>query len=136
MKPYHDNLKEFDKRSNIEAKKVKDMAAAMEKVKKALEVEKKAYCIEFKKGLTGYIENQHLSPQFREIMKSFEKQMEMLEKSYDVAIAHINDVSINALGYLPKKFDVYKKTIKLVDKAPESIHKLKDFEFDRLQYTS
>ena len=42
------------------------------------------------------------------------------------------DVSCNALGYLPKKYETYKKSIKMSDKVPEGLHKIKDFEFDRI----
>jgi hypothetical protein len=37
MDPAHTDLKAFDKRSIIEAKKVKDLAAGMEKFKKSLD---------------------------------------------------------------------------------------------------
>ena len=37
MLPHHSNLKEFDKRTLVEAKKVQDLAKGMEKFKKALD---------------------------------------------------------------------------------------------------
>ena len=58
MKPCHDNPKEFDKRSAIESKKTKDIAAQMTKIKKAMELEKKAYCVDFKKNLETYSNDQ------------------------------------------------------------------------------
>ena len=51
MLPSHLSFKDFDKRSTVEANKVKNIATAMEKVKKAIDLEKKSYCVEFKKGL-------------------------------------------------------------------------------------
>jgi hypothetical protein len=62
MNVSHQNLKDFDKRATIEGKKVKEIATAMEKVKKTLEAEKKAYCSDFAKGLDTYADNPHLSP--------------------------------------------------------------------------
>ena len=54
MQPYHQTPKEFEKRVEIESKKVKAIAGAMEKTKKALESEKKAYSVDLKKGIDVY----------------------------------------------------------------------------------
>ena len=51
MQPHHSNPKEFDKRCEIESKKVKNLAGALEKVKKSLDSDKKAYCVELKKAI-------------------------------------------------------------------------------------
>lgn len=59
-----------------------------------------------------------------------------MQKTYDEATKHIQDVSCNALGYLPTKMENHKKNIKLAEKGAEgSIEKLKYFEFDRIVYT-
>ena len=39
------------------------------------------------------------------------------------------------MGYLPKKMEVHKKSMALVAKKETEIHKLKDFEYERIQYT-
>lgn len=62
MRANHDNPKDFDKRSSIESKKAKDLASAMEKVKKSLEGERKTYAGDFKKHFQAYSENVNLSP--------------------------------------------------------------------------
>ncbi len=51
MQLCHKNLKDFDKRVTVESAKVKSLASGLEKVKKAVEGEKKAYCTEFKKAV-------------------------------------------------------------------------------------
>jgi hypothetical protein len=38
---------------------------------------------------------------------------------------HIQNVSCNALGFLPKKFENHRKALKLSDKVPESVDKIK-----------
>ena len=40
----------------------------MEKFKKALDLEKKAYTVDFKKGLDTYLEDPNLSPHFTNIL--------------------------------------------------------------------
>ena len=67
----HDNAKEFDKRTSVESKKAKDIASAMEKVRKALDVEMKGVCVDFQKQVDIYAANPHLSPQLSAIMKSY-----------------------------------------------------------------
>ena len=107
----------------------------MEKVKKTLDAEKKAYCIEFKKGVDTYAQNPFLPDNFRHIVQDYSANLEKLGPVYDRVGTHITDVSCNALGYLPKKLETYKKSIKVSDKMPEGLHKLKDYEYERIQYT-
>lgn len=57
MQLCHTNLKEFDKRVTAESSKVKNLASGLEKVKKAMEQEKKAYCVELKRAVDSYGEN-------------------------------------------------------------------------------
>ena len=68
-------------------------------------------------------------------MTDYSAGLERLQTTYDSSTTHIQDVACNALGFLPKKFENHKKSLKLVEKVPESVQKLKDFEFDRIQYT-
>ena len=65
-------------------------------------------------------------------MGDFSLALEKNGAVHDTAGNHIQDVACNALGFLPKKFENHKKTLKLAEKVPESVHKLKDFEFDRI----
>ena len=60
MQLCHTNLKEFDKRVSTESTKVKNLAAGLEKVKKAVDAEKKAYTSELKKAVDSFGENPHL----------------------------------------------------------------------------
>ena len=135
MQLSHKDLKEFDKRSAIEATKVKSLATGIEKVKKAIEVEKKAYVTEFKKGVDQFAVNENLTPALLQIIADYSAGLDKVGVTFDTAGQHIQDVSCNALGFLPKKYENHKKSLKLAEKVPESIHKLKDFEFDRIQYT-
>ena len=68
-------------------------------------------------------------------IKDFSNKLEKNAPVYTRAEDHIQDVSCNALGYLPKKYETYKKSIKFIDKMPEGVHKLKDFEYERILYT-
>ena len=70
-----------------------------------------------------------------DILKNHAKNLSKIEADYDRATKHITDVSCNALGYLPKKFETYQKSIVVANKIPENYNKLKDFEFDRIEYT-
>ncbi|CDW77392.1 UNKNOWN [Stylonychia lemnae] len=137
MQPYHQNnqVKDFEKRSEVESKKVKNLAGAFEKMKKSLDVEKKAYCIELKKGVDQYAATPYLTPGLSATIKEFSGKLEKNAPVYTRAMDHIQDVSCNALGYLPKKYEQYKKSIKLMEKQPNDAHKLKDFEYERIQYT-
>lgn len=44
-----------------------------------------------------------------------------LDSQYQKAIAHINDISITAMGYLPSKYEIYKKQIKTGEKDPRNL---------------
>jgi hypothetical protein len=135
LKLSHNDLKEFDKRVGIESTKVKNLASGFEKVKKAIEADKKVYSADLKKAVDTFAENQNLAPEFKKIVADYSVKLDRIQGVYDEATMHIQDVSCNALGFLPKKFENHKKTIKLSEKAPDSIHKLKDFEYDRIMYT-
>jgi hypothetical protein len=71
MQLCHNNLKDFDKRVTVESAKVKSLAGGLEKVKKAVEAEKKGYCTEFKKAVDAYGENPHLTPGMAKIIKDY-----------------------------------------------------------------
>jgi len=113
MQLCHTNLKDFDKRVTIESAKVKSLASGLEKVKKAVEGEKKAYCTELKKAVDSYAENPHLTPGLTKIIKNYSVELDSIQKTYDESTKHIQDVSVNALGYLPTKFETHKKAIKV-----------------------
>ena len=135
MQPCHSNPKEFEKRTEIESKKVKALASAFEKAKKAMDTEKKAYCNDFKKAVDSYAVDPYLSPGLAMIIKRYSQGLDKMSQTYETSMEHITDVPCNALGYLPKKYDNYKKSIKVSDKMPEGLHKIKDYEFERIQYT-
>ena len=48
----------------------------MEKIKKSLESEKKAYCLDFKKSVDIYSENQALTPGLKEVIKQYSGELE------------------------------------------------------------
>jgi hypothetical protein len=126
MQLCHTNLKDFDKRVTVESTKVKSLAAGLEKVKKAVEAEKRAYCVDLKKAVDSYGENTQLTPGLAKVIKGYSTGLDNIQKVYDDSTKHIQDVSCNALGYLPTKFETHKKAIKLVEKGSEnSIEKLK-----------
>ena len=137
MQLCHNDIKALEKRTAAEGAKVKDLAQGFEKVKKAIEGDKKAYCVDLKRAVDQYLENPNLTPEFVKIMKEYSTGLDQLQKVYDESTKHIQDVSCNALGHLPTKLDnYYKKNIKLAEKQVEgSIDKLKYFEFDRILYT-
>ncbi len=120
MQLCHKELKEFDKRVATESTKVKNLASGLEKVKKAMEQEKKAYCVEMKRAVDTYAENTNLPLGMTNIIKYYSTGLDDIQKTYDDSTKHIQQVSCNALGYLPTKFETHKKAIKLVDKASEN----------------
>ena len=61
------------------------------------------------------------------------KKLDELNAHYNLAISHIQDVSMPALGYLPKRFEVLKKSIKVAQQVPAEIDKIRDFEYERLE---
>ena len=89
MQLYHTNLKEFDKRVTVESTKVKNLAAGLEKVKKAVEAEKRAYCVDFKKAVDSYGENPHLTPGLSKIVKDYSTGLDNISKTYDDSTKHI-----------------------------------------------
>lgn len=127
MQLCHDDIKALEKRTATEGTKVKDLALGFEKVKKAVEADKKAYCVELKKAVDVYIENPHLTPEYQKILKEYSTGLDQLQKVYDESTKHIQDVACNSLGHLPTKLDnYYKKNIKLAEKNVEgSIDRLK-----------
>lgn len=135
MQIAHHNLKDLDKRITTESAKVKSIATGIEKVKKAVKQDKKTYSTDFKKGLDQYAENPHLTPEFKKILTEYSAGLEKLAPTYDIACEHIQNVSCNALGFLPKKYENHRKSLKLAEKVPDAFHKIKDFEFDRIMYT-
>lgn len=73
--------------------------------------------------------------QFKVVVAELVAKMDELDKVYATTIKHIEGVSISCLAALPKKFETYRKAIKVSDKQPSELHKIKDFEFDRLEHT-
>ena len=54
---------------------------------------------------------------------------------YGTTIKHIDSVAVGALNQLPARYDQYKAAIKKSDKTPAELQKIKDLEYDRLEYT-
>ena len=131
----HKDLKQFDKRTEVESAKVKTLAKQIESFKKQMDAEKKAYSVDLKKAVEQYAQNDNLTPQFKQVLADYGKGLDKVGAVHDTAGLHVQEVAVNALGFLPKKFENHKKTLKLAEKVPESVHKLKDFEFERIQYT-
>ena len=92
------------------------MAQSMEKIKKSIDGEKKAICIDFKKGVDTYAENPQHTQKLKQVILNYSAGIAKLDNTFDLASTHIQDVSCNALGYLPKRYEIYKKTIKLGEK--------------------
>ena len=70
-----------------------------------------------KKNLQQYAsQNQIETEQFKMTVFELSAKMDELDKVYATTIRHIETVSMGALGALPKKFENYKKSIKLSDK--------------------
>ena len=61
--------------------------------------------------------------------------MDELDKVYEKTIKHIETVAIGALNMLPNKYKTYSTAIKNSVKNPAELGKIKDFEYDRLEYT-
>jgi len=136
MQVSHDNLKTFDSRVGVETKKAKEILGAFEKMQKVLEAERRAYCSDFSRGLEQLTQHGHFKGQFKEVLLEMVKQLrEHLDQKYAAAIQSIRDNSCQAMGYLPNKLDNFKKRIKLADKQPDNVHKMKDFEFHRIADT-
>ena len=57
----------------------------------------------------------------------------MLDKHYELATAHIQQVSMSALGFLPKRFELLKKSIKVSKQVPAELPKIHDFEYERME---
>jgi hypothetical protein len=81
----YDDSKAFDKRVGIESKKVKDIAAAMGKVKDQLEADRKANCIEFKKNFLVFCNGGGVvhTPRFKLIIDDFCGKLDALDKAYN-----------------------------------------------------
>ena len=61
--------------------------------------------------------------------------MDELDKVYEKTIKHIETVAVGALNMLPNKYKTYASAIKNSVKNPADLGKIKDFEYDRLEYT-
>ena len=61
--------------------------------------------------------------------------MDELDKVYEKTIKHIETVAVGALNMLPNKYKTYSSAIKNSVKNPAELGKIKDFEYDRLEYT-
>lgn len=68
-----------------------------------------------------------------EVIKAIVKRLDELNVHYLTAIKHIQDISMPALGYLPKRMEQLKKNIKLVKQTPADVPKIRDFEWERLE---
>ena len=69
------------------------------------------------------------------IVLELAQKMDQIDKVYETTIRHIETVSLTSLNVLPKKFDDYKKALKTADQKPSELQKIKDFEYDRIEFT-
>ena len=67
------------------------------------------------------------------MIQSVVKKLEELNGHYLTAIKHMQDVAMPALGYLPKRFETLKKSIKVAKQVKAEIPKIQDFEYERLE---
>jgi len=99
-----------------------------------LEADRKTYCDEFKKTLVAYcVEESLTSPGYVSSIQGIVKKLDELNVHYLTAIKHIQDVSMPALGYLPKRMEALKKPIKVAKQTPAEAPKIRDFEYERLE---
>ena len=107
-------MKNLDKRVQVESKKAKDLITAMTKIKEQLEADRKANCIDFSKNFKVFASGSGVvhTPRFKLIFDDFCIKIEGLEKSYNQAIQHIQDVPLNYLNTLQTKLAAKQKIIK------------------------
>ena len=119
----YENLKTgIDRRVAVEAKKLSDLRTCFEKIKNQLENDRKLYCIDLKKNLQLYAgQNQVETENFKRTILELVAKMDELDKVYGTTIRHIETVSMGALSTLPKKFETYKKAIKVSDKQTSEL---------------
>ena len=136
MEVQHKAPKEFDKRYPIEVKKVKDITAALDKIRKANEIERQAYCVQWPRGIDQYTQDPNLPKKFKSIIETYSQAMKVnMEASYSQAGKHQDDVAINTIGYLSQKYAGHKNQLKLQNKMENAKEKYKEFEFDRVNDT-
>ena len=122
---YDDPKSQFDKRVAAEAKKVKELLNAVEKGRAQLEAERKTYCEQFKQHLVAYIADETIfTGTFIKNIQGIIKKLDELNGHYLQAIKHMQDVSMPALGYLPKRFETLKKSIKVVKQVKAEMPKI------------
>ena len=86
----------------------------VEKGRAQLDTERRAYCIEFKKNLQAYASDETIfTPTYLSTIMSIIKKLDELDQHYLLAIRHMQDVAMPGLGYLPKRFEALKKSIKV-----------------------
>ena len=79
-----------------------------------MEADRKVYCEQFKENLVLYIKDESLFPnRFVKTIQNLVVRLDELNTHYNVAIKHIQEVSMPALGYLPKRMEALKKNIKV-----------------------
>ena len=133
---FSDIKKGVDARIQAETKKIVELRTALEKMKQQLDAERRTYCVDLKKNLIEYgSKNQIDSEQFNMIVQELAGQMDKVDKVYTQAISHIDKISITSLNVLPKKYEDYKKAIKSSDSNPSELQKIKDLEYDRIEFT-
>ena len=99
-------------------------------------MERKAYCVDMKDALIKYANRHQIdSEQFKMIVLELAQKMDQIDKVYETTIRHIETISLTSLSVLPKKFDDYKKALKTADQKPSELQKIKDFEYDRIEFT-
>ena len=111
---YDDPKAQFEKRVANETKKAKELLNAVEKGRAQLEGERKAYCEQFKMHLQAYIAEQNLFPgTYVKTIQGIVAKLDELNGHYLEAIKHMQDVAMPALGFLPKRFETLKRSIKV-----------------------
>jgi hypothetical protein len=78
MRSCHHELKELDKRITVEGTKCKNLATSLEKSKKAIELEKRTYSTEFKRGFEAYAENPHFPPEMKNILAEYAASLDKI----------------------------------------------------------
>lgn len=131
---YDDPKSLFDKRVTLESKKIKEVLTAVDKGRAQLEADRKVYCEQFKENLVMYIKDESLFPnRFVKTIQNLVVRLDDLNSHYNVAIKHIQDVSMPALGYLPKRMEALKKNIKVAKQSSNDAKKVPEFEYERLE---
>jgi hypothetical protein len=114
MSGLYDDPKQIDARFKQEGAKAKNLADSMNKLKKQLDEERKAYCQDFKQSLQSYLGFKDVhTPDFAKTIEKYIENLNKLNEVYNTTMNHIDRVAMNALGSQPTNLDNKKKLIKV-----------------------